>query len=595
MCGILGIVDKEGGSAREAVLQPMLDAIHHRGPDGQGTYEEGPVAMGMRRLSIIDIDGGRQPFFSRGGRVIAFQNGEIYNFKALRRELEERGYTFTSTCDTEVLAHGYDAWGIRGLLNRLDGMFALAILDRDESALYIARDRFGEKPLYYAHSGNRFAYSSTLATVVAHGWVNGDIDTLSLHRYLSLHYVPGDRTIFLGVSKLLPGQALRLGIDSMRLDTFLYYIPFLAAEPHAPSEKRLSELLDESIVTRLAADVPVGVFLSGGVDSSLVAAMSARHHSGINTFSIGFDSAGHDESQYAKAVAKHIGSRHHHFIFDQDRFNDLLPQVAAYLDEPLGDQACLPTYWLCQEARKVVTVALSGEAADEVFGGYSYYDVPAASRPGSLLGEPGNATSISGFPLLLDVTQSKALADHRGGSEDEWEAGLAGWLNTAADPVMKSMAADLTTWLPDNLLVKLDRMCMAHSLEGRAPYLNREIVEYGLNLRPSGKISENVFKVTLRKVAEPLLPKGIFDRPKQGFVLPMEKWLASWFEEYGSPKYYFAQAGIPHLDTKSLGIFCEDQQRMGMPNQRAVFSAIMLCEWYTAFSRKTAQLRDAVA
>src|SRR5215831_11660427 len=417
MCGIAGILDLRQPPSPSR-LRAMLGAILHRGPDGEGTHFEPGVALGMRRLSVIDLATDDKPLSARGGRVLAFQNGEIYNYRVLRRELEAQGFVFATQSDTEVLAHGFDRWGIDGLLARIDGMYALAILDRDTRVLHLARDRFGEKPLCYAAAEGRFAYGSDAGTLAALPWVGADLDPLSLSRYLALHYVPGDATIYRNVHRVLPGERLEVRLDAPMPKRVRYYVLPLAAEA-PPADDALAALTEHAVASRLVADVPVGVFLSGGLDSSIVATIAARHLPGVLTCSMGFASAEHDENEYARELAAAIGSRHHHFVFDEASFASLLPVVAAALDEPLGDQALLPVYWLAREARKHATVVLSGEGADEVFAGYGYY-APFAPHPGVLsavkralgAGDPTRATRLvdntppvtpSGFPLLTDV------------------------------------------------------------------------------------------------------------------------------------------------------------------------------------------------
>lgn len=616
MCGIAGVVDPVAGRVSPRLLAAMRDVMTHRGPDGEGQYLEGAVGMAMRRLSIIDLEGGAQPFFSRDGEVVAFQNGEIYNYRSLRADLAARGYRFVSQSDTEVLAHGFACWGAADLLGRLDGMYAIAILDRTRRELHLARDRFGEKPLYYAHAGGRFAYASSLLALAALDWVSDEVDGESMDRYLALHYVPGEATILKAIRRVLPGERLVVPIDDPRPSRHRYYTLRLG-EARRVADGELAALLEEAVTSRLVADVPVGVFLSGGLDSSVVAAIAARTQPRIATFSMGFEAASHDESPYAEAVAKAIGSQHHHFRFDGDSFRALLPKVAAALDEPVGDQAQLPLYWLCQEARRHVTVALSGEGADEIFGGYSYYQrhanawswrerlaarwggrTTAQERPRRLI---DNATpeTPSGFPLLSDVAARARLT---GASRTEcpaWEAALMAWLDGAADGLQRATAADLATWLPDDLLVKFDRISMAHSLEGRAPYLAPRVVEAGLALPLSERMNEATSKVALRRVASRWVPPAILERRKQGFVLPMARWLAQWFQEQGSVREYVFERAVPGLDMGEVARVTEDDLSVGVRRERLLFALVLLIEWHHAFKCKQRELarmyREAAA
>ena len=604
MCGIAGIIDPTYRTAPR-VLAAMLDAIRHRGPDEEGLHVEPGVLMGMRRLSVIDLATGQQPLRARSGQVLAFQNGEIYNYRALRGDLEHAGSVFATASDTEILAQGYDRWGIDGLLARVDGMFALAILDRDARVLHLARDRFGEKPLFYAARDGRFAYSSDLGTLAALPWVGAAIDPLALQRYLALHYVPGDATIYRNVRRVLPGERLAIPLDAPTPSRSRYYVPPLAAATPL-GDDALAALIEHAVASRLVADVPVGVFLSGGLDSSIVAAIAARHLPGVLTFSMGFASAEHDESAYARELATAIGSRHHHFRFDEASFATLLPEVAAALDEPIGDQAMLPVYWLSREARQHATVVLSGEGADEVFAGYGYYG-PFAPNPGVLAsvkrvigaGDPTGAIHLidnsppvtpSGFPLLTDTAGRARLLPHVLAGTDTWETNLVRWLDGAHDPLQRATAADLATWLPDDLLVKYDRMAMAVSLEGRAPFLQPDLVAAALALPPAERMNGGQSKVALRRIAQRWLPERIHARRKQGFVLPMRAWISEWLQSRGGPAAYFGAHAISGIDTAELVAVVDVDLAAGVARERLLFALIMLVEWHAASSARVAAL-----
>jgi asparagine synthase (glutamine-hydrolysing) len=605
VCGIVGVVDTVAGGVPAPLLVAMRDVMIRRGPDGAGEYREGPVGMAMRRLSIIDRETGEQPFRSRDGEVVAFQNGEIYNYRALRDELIARGYRFVSRGDTEVLAHGFACWGAAGLLERLDGMYAIAILDRARRELHLARDRFGEKPLYYTAAPGRFAYASDLSALAALDWVSDAIDRDSLDRYLAVHYVAGEATILQAVRRVLPGERLVIPIDAPRPTRHRYYTVRLGQRQRL-SDDDLASRLEAAVTSRLVADVPVGVFLSGGLDSSVIAAIAARAQPRIATFSMGFEADSHDESAHAETVAKAIGSRHHHFRFDGDAFRALLPMVAAALDEPVGDQAELPLYWLCQEARRHVTVALAGEGADEIFAGYSYYRRHARARtlaerfnrwrrpPGRSDGprrltDDARLETPSGFPLLTDASSRARLTGGTTGTIAEWEEGLLAWLDRAANDLQRATAADLATWLPDDLLVKFDRVAMAHSLEGRAPYLAPAVVDAGLSLPEAERMKGATSKVALRRVARRWLPPAILERPKQGFVLPMARWLGEWFEKAPSVRDYFFERAIPGLDMAEAARLTELDLAAGVRRERLVFALVLLVEWHHAF---TARRRD---
>jgi asparagine synthase (glutamine-hydrolysing) len=611
MCGIAGIIDHHAHDALPAQLERMLAWMEKRGPDGVGTYFEPALAMGMRRLSIIDLDHGWQPLYSLDRQIVAFQNGEIYNYRELRRDLEQRGFVFTTASDTEVLAHGYAAWGINGLLQRIDGMFALMILDKRSNELHLARDRFGEKPMFFAAAAGRFAWGSNLLAVAALPWADIATDPDALDDYLAAHYVAGPRTFYRGVRRLLPGHRLQLKVADPIPRIERYYQPQLDTATPA-SDEELTAALEAAVRSRLVADVPVGIFLSGGLDSSVVTAIAARAQPGIMTFSMGFDSAAHDEAEHAQRVAEHCGTRHHRFRFDADSFVSLLPQVAAVLDEPLGDQAMLPLHWLCREARQHVTVALSGEGADELFGGYGYYRQflgaggwlqrlrdRARGRKPTLIPDlrrfTHNPTPVtpSGFPLLTDPAGREQLTGRSNHPDDAWENELIAWLDSASDPLKRAMAADLGTWLPDDLLVKFDRMSMAHSLEGRAPYLSPQLAELALRgSRSSSRMSLSDSKLALRRVAQRWLPRDILERPKQGFVLPMRRWLKQWFDSHGGVRAYFSGRPLPGIDLAAAIDLAEQDVAREIQRERLLFALVMLAEWTAASARRLEQARN---
>jgi len=609
MCGIAGVLDLRTDAPLRTQLERMLGWMLKRGPDGSGEYLDGPLAMGMRRLSVIDLEGGWQPLYSADGQVVAFQNGEMYNYRELRAELQRDGFAFRTNSDTEVLAHGYVAWGIDGLLQRVDGMFAYAIFDRRSGELHLARDRFGEKPLFYAAGDGRFAWASNLLALASLPWVDTDSDPQALDDYLAVHYVAGPRTFFRGVLRLLPGHRLSLRVADPVPAVARYYRPELA-EAGRVSDSELADAMEYAVRSRLVADVPVGVFLSGGLDSSLITAIAARAQPGIMTFSMGFESSAHDEAEHAQRVADYCGTRHHRFRFDAGSFETLLPQVAAELDEPLGDQAALPLFWLCREARQHVTVALSGEGADELFAGYGYYrqflgvggmmqrlrDRLRGRKPTQALDLrrfTRNPTPVtpSGFPLLTDPGDRERLTGHANSGVDGWEGEFIGWLDSASDPHKRAMAADLGTWLPDDLLVKFDRMGMAHSLEGRAPYLSPRLAELALRGgNPGARMSLTDSKLALRRVARRWLPREILERPKQGFVLPMRSWLQRWFDARGGARAWLRESGLTGIDTEAVAALVESDLRDGLNRERLLYAIVMLAEWQRLAVRGRAKL-----
>ena len=597
MCGIAGFVDLSGRFPLEETLGSALDAMRFRGPDGSGTYVGDKYAIGMRRLSIIDHSNGGQPQSNETGQIRVVQNGEIYNYRSLREQLISKGHSFKSVSDTEVLIHGYEEWGIEGLLSRIDGMFAFAVVDENIGILHLARDRFGEKPLYLHLGPQFFGFASNMKALMKSLQLSKEIDPLSLNRYLALHYIPGQKTIFRGVERLLPGERIEFSLNDGTSRKTKYY-QLHERDEDTNNEEWLKFLLEKAVKSRLVGDVPVGVFLSGGLDSSFVTSFAAKHLPSIKTFSIGFDSVRHDESHYAKSVAKAYNLEHHMVVFREKDFSRTLLEVASVLDEPLGDQAALPTYKLCKEASRHVKIVLSGEGADEFFGGYDYYDQfvrrngfltklfdrRSLPRVPSFLDDSLGITS-SGFPLVTNKETWMLLAkDSFSESKDQWEENLISYLDTINNPLRRACATDVFSWLPDNLLVKLDRMTMSMGLEGRCPFLERNIAEYAFRMSSAKKIKGNKSKVALRSLARKSLPECAWKRKKQGFVLPMALWLKSYLEKNGGPKNFVKERNCSFLDNDALVTLLEDWTDGTPGAERALYALVMLLEWNYSFS-----------
>lgn len=580
MCGIVGIIDRNDSNINNNIRN-MLNVIFKRGPDGEGHYSENGIELAMRRLSIIDIEGGQQPFYSNNRTAIVFQNGEIYNYLELRDELKKLGYIFTTHSDTEIIGYGYTAWGIDKLLEKLDGMFAISIYDKTLNKLFLIRDRFGEKPLYFSlkQDSKSFAYASDLKAILNLDWVDKKYSSTALSRYLMLGFSIGRDSIIESIKRVLPAHYISLDLKTFELKENCYYIPNTFTYNYKNKEEELKNRLENSVDLRLRSDVPVGVFLSGGIDSSIIAAISAKKHQKIDTFSMGFHSDKYDESIYAKEVAEYINSNHHHFMFDESKFVELLPVVVSELDEPLADQATLPTYWLAEEAKKFVSVVLSGEGSDEVFGGYGYYNQFQNRNENSSIVDNQKYITPSGFPLLMSIKDCKIFMNDKFESSTAYEKQLVDFLDVNEDGIKKAMISDLMTWVPNNLLVKLDRMTMANSLEGRVPFLSHRIVDFSYSLKQNDWIKNNINKEILRNVAKKYLPISIFKRKKQGFVLPMDKWIKKWFEKE-SVKEFFSKREIKELNTTKIIKWIEMQLKQESFNQRLIFAFIILYEWH---------------
>lgn len=568
MCGIAGILDAKTPPTR-ALLERMAVPLAARGPDDQGILIRDRVGLVHRRLSIIDLAGGRQPILSEDGTLALVCNGEVYGFRALRRALKQRGHRFRSHTDSEVILHLYEEEG-PDCLRHLNGMFAFALVHLDSGRLFLARDRFGQKPLFYARCGQRFAFASGPAALRCLDWVDARLDFSALHDYLEYQYVPAPRSVHRGIRKLPPGAHALL--DGDRFEIVSYWTPratasFAGTEAEAAAEIRTR--LEEAVRTRLVADVPLGSFLSGGMDSSLITAL-ARAGTGnrLKTFSIGFPEARYDERAFAAAVARHLGTEHHFLEVCPDSF-EYLATVVGFYEEPFCDASMLPTALLSRFTREHVTVALSGDGADELFGGYYRYRIAhwlrlLRSLPGrgrravvrSLLRvlppkteertfrgrlrrlvELGDVDGleqylrlISRFPerdryrLYSDAFVS-ALGPVRGLDVLEQRFHDSGRL------VDDIMCMDCRTYLPDDILVKVDRASMAYALEVRSPFLDPNVAELALTLPYSFKQGRGCRKRILRRACADLLPANIFARPKMGFGMPLARWFrAEWRE-----------------------------------------------------------------
>lgn len=548
MCGIV-VLYRAGGAG---IISPMLDAIAHRGPDDSGTQELGEVTIGARRLSIIDLPGGHQPVTNETRAVWAAFNGEIYNHVALRTELLAARHRFTSASDTEVLVHGYEQWGIEGLLQRLRGMFAFALVDTATGRCLLARDRLGKKPLYLARAGTGWAAASEIKALFRHTAIAPALDEARIPESLANRFVTGDRTAFANVSKLLPGHWLEMSAGGPHAHR--YWAPpeeSSAVPPDLPGEIR--RRVDESVRLRLIADVPLGTLLSGGLDSSIVAAaMKDAGANPLRTYTVGFEDAAMDERAAAAAVAHHLGTQHTERVIALDHAA-LLDQVVWHLDEPLGDAAALPTLAICRVAREHVKVVLSGEGADELFLGYPRYELSRIADRALTLPSALRAPLFRAAALLLPGRAAMALRRLAGAPADAlvrnalWQSGAdpgtiaalcrrtplnwERWYVPASTPAptgARGLAAvlrrDLTAWLVDDVLLKVDKMSMAASLEARAPFLDHELVEFVCRLPLEVRYAARG-KRWLRDGFRGSLPAGTVARRKQPFKPPVADWL----------------------------------------------------------------------
>jgi len=620
MCGIAGKYSLDGAPAERELLGRMAGAMVHRGPDDEGVYLDGPFGMTMRRLSIIDLGAGHQPLCNEDGTVWVVFNGEIYNYVELREELRARGHRFTTNTDTEVIVHLYEDLGA-ACVEPLRGMFGLAVWDVRRRSLLLARDRLGKKPLYYAfRPGHELVFGSELKAVLEDPAVEREIDPEALDRYASFLYIPSPASIFRSVRKLPAGHTLVCTPDGITVRRY-WDLPLPSASVR-PDEVpgRFRELLTEAVKIRLRSDVPVGAFLSGGVDSSaVVASMAALLDRPVVTTSIGFREDGYSELPYAALVARHVGSEHHEHVVEAPT-PALIERLAWHLDEPFADSSAVPTYFVSMAARRHVTVALSGDGGDELFAGYARHrneGIEHAVR--SRVGRLGGRGLARGATLLPEGTRGRnTLIDLGLSAEDAcarkfyftprvpalkaalyspgFREAVAGADPMApfrhayrraegADPVSRILHVDLSTYLCDDILSKVDRMSMAHSLEVRAPLLDHKLVEFVAALPPAWKLNGGTTKALLRSVLDGRVPREAFERPKHGFTSPIGGWLRGPLAEYvedtlnsrrAAERGYFDPAAVQQLWTA---------HRSGRANyEHEIWMLLMLETWHRAYA-----------
>lgn len=594
MCGIVGLISSNGDEISETKLKEMTDALAHRGPDGDGIWvsQDKQIGLGHRRLSIIDVsDNGRQPMLSASGRYMTSYNGEIYNFLILKKELEALGHVFKGGSDTEVLLASFDQWGIEGALKRIDGMFVIAVADQKTSSLHLARDRVGIKPLYYSLQRNGFIFASELRPLIKFCGELPPISRQGLNEFFRLGYVPAPLSIFEGISKLEPGQHLVFANGQIKSISSYWSIDAVVEsgleKPFSSDEEALDALetqLDESIKRQMISDVPLGAFLSGGIDSSIVTAFMQKHSSKpVKTFSIGFNEGTYNEAVHAAAVAKHLNTDHHElYVTDNDAI-DVVPHISDIYDEPFADISQIPTFIVSKLARSQVTVALSGDGGDELFGGYNRYlfasnfwqrieKYPVSMRKvaAKMISAAGEGTWDSFFkymrPLMpgsMDVSHfgqkihktSKALpadnlqdlhmsliakwSDTENLFRQDWHAGDAMFestlqFNQKISPALQQSLWDFKTYMVDDILTKLDRASMSVGLEARVPLLDLEMIELAWRCPENMKIRNGSGKWLLRQVLNKYVPADLFERPKMGFAVPIDEWLRGALKDWAS-------------------------------------------------------------
>ena len=559
MCGIVGFSLPDSADASHGrLLKMMNDSLRHRGPDDEGFHLEGPVGIGMRRLSIIDLKTGDQPITNEDRSVWVVFNGEIYNYRELTAELLAKGHRFATASDTEVLVHLYEEYG-EECVRRLRGMFAFAIWDRSRGTLFLARDRLGIKPLYYAETPKGFVFASELKAIVRSPWVSPQLSQRALRAYLQYGYVPDPLSILEGVAKLPPGHTLSIRKGRADAPRSYWHSTVYFQDAMAPSQEQetgeaLWARLQDAVRSHLVSDVPLGAFLSGGVDSTAVVAIMAQELGvPIKTFSVGFREEGYNELPYARRVAEWFGTEHHELLVEPGDLG-VLEDVLSALDEPFADASAIPTYLVSKLAKQHVKVVLSGDGGDELFAGYDRYVVDRRRRRLGILGDNGLGgplrrmsvtlpegtpgknylynlslprmerylDSISLFPprALRDLLEPAAASD----TATEFDAAVRA--GEGLDPLSRLQELDLRTYLPGDILTKVDRMSMAHSLEARVPLLDHPLVEFACRIPAALRLRSGETKYLLKRVLRGRVPGEVLARPKQGFGVPLESWFA---------------------------------------------------------------------
>jgi asparagine synthase (glutamine-hydrolysing) len=641
MCGITGWanLDARGvptDGARE-LLHSMCERMTHRGPDSEGLMTQPGVALGMRRLAIIDLQTGEQPVWNEDHTVAVVLNGEIYNYRELRAELEKRGHRFESASDTEVLPHLYEEYGAH-MVEHLNGMFAFALWDARRRRLFIARDRFGEKPLYWGVFDNTLLFASEPKVLLAHPSVRPSLNLHALRQYLSFDYVPAPLSIYEGINKLPAAHTLSLEDGEIKVERYwcLSYKTRTPVPDETEAAAHLKELLGDSVRMRLVSDVPLGVLLSGGVDSSTVAALAVQASSEtVKTFSISFAESSFDESAYARAVAKFLGTDHHEERLSVDLAANLVGEIGSWMDEPLSDPSLVPTYLLSRFTRKHVTVALGGDGGDELFAGYQMYFGHKIAHIYDKLPQYMRRAFIEPFVRRLPVKTDNISFDYKarrfvaGANYDEvarhhiW---FGSFMPTEqeqilTDDVKRATSADIYAdarkllaacdadntlermqsldtqlYLAEDILTKVDRASMAVSLEVRAPFLDPRVAEFAAGLPASYKLHGRTTKYILKKAVEPLLPRFVTRRGKKGFGVPVAEWIKGQLRPLArdllSPER-IRRTGLfnPAYVTRLL-----DEHERGVANHRKLLWTLLMFElWQESFIETARRIETSMS
>ena len=603
MCGIVGFNWND-----KILLKKMMKLVNHRGPDESGYYLDDEISLGHQRLQIIDLQTGRQPIHNEDDSIQIIFNGEIYNYLDLRNNLEKKGHSFYTNTDTEVIVHSYEEYGI-DCVNKFNGMFAFAIWDSNKKQLLLARDRLGIKPLYYYFDGDKFIFASEIKAILEYEGIEREVDLNALNEYFTYRYVPTNRTMIKNIYKLLPGYILIFEDNKINLLKYWDLKENISNNSESYYTSKLRELLRESVKMRLMSDVPLGVYLSGGIDSSCIVALMSERVDNIKTFTVGFGSEGNNELNYARYVSEYFSTDHHEIIVEEKDLK-LLPGMVWHLDEPVGDAATLPTHIISKFAKREVTVVLAGEGGDELFAGYDNYKIMKIGHNFSKLVPKfvkTNLLPVIRKPFSGNVNVGRVL--DLASAENEYEqylnvialfnkneikklgdfnmVNLKGYFPNNMKLLNKLLYFGIKTWLPNDFFMKADRMTMAHAVEERVPLLDHNIAEFSFSIPPSLKMKGLTGKYILKKAMVGILPQKIINRRKQGYGTPMDYWFKHSLKDVleqlldkSTHNYYNKQYVLNILKNfQKSGV----NHNMNFYNAQKLWSVLMFEMWYNVF------------
>ncbi|PWK06292.1 asparagine synthase (glutamine-hydrolyzing) [Tumebacillus permanentifrigoris] len=624
MCGIVGLFNKTGQPVDQSVLERMSDQIVHRGPDDMGVHLQDNIGLGFRRLSIIDLEGGHQPLSNEDGTVWISFNGEIYNYQEIRRWLLERGHQFKTDSDTEVIVHLYEEKGV-DCVKELRGMFSFAIYDSKNRHVMVARDHFGIKPCYYTETDDAILWGSEIKSLLEHPGVRREVNPESFWNYLTFQYAPDPLTMFKGIHKLPAAHYMVIKDGKIRAMERYWDLKFEEEQrPLSYYVEGTREIVRNSVQAHMNSDVPRGAFLSSGVDSSTIVAL-LKEMEQVKTFTVGFEGAGgQSELAYARETAKILGTEHRDVTITAQQYLEALPKLMFHQDEPIADPSAIGLYFVSELASQFITVVLSGEGADEVFGGYTIYREPLSLKmfdylPLSVRRSLGSMASmlpegLKGRSFMM--RGSKTLQERFVGNafifgeqmKEEFvrlnpeTMNLRRYLDITQphydrasnyDPVTQMQYIDFHTWLPGDILMKADKMTMANSLELRVPFLDKEVFEFASKIPMEYRLMNGTTKYVLREAVKDILPREVAERPKLGFPIPTRQWLRN--EHYNWARELIDSSNVDHLINKKFVLNLLEEHKNGVrDNARKVWTVLMFLLWHQIYVERSVQIKPEV-